>query len=162
VESRASSNAFLADFRKTIGDRVADHYGQLNTLAQRHGMATHPECSGPHAGPLDGLKNYGRSEIMMSEFWSPSRHRSDSPQRFFVKQAASAAHTYGKRLVGAEGFTTIGPHWNDVPWASMKPSFDHEFCSGLNLLFIHSFTCSPKKWDCPAKSTLLAHTSIHK
>jgi hypothetical protein len=29
-------------------------------------MATHPECSGPHAGPLDGLKNYGRSELMMS------------------------------------------------------------------------------------------------
>ncbi len=80
-ESR-SSNGFLADFRKTIGDRVADHYGQLTTLAQRHGMATHPECSGPHAGPLDGLKNYGRSEIMMSEFWSPSRHRPDSTERF--------------------------------------------------------------------------------
>lgn len=151
VESRASSNAFLADFRKTIGDRVADHYGQLTTLAQRHGMATHPECSGPHAGPLDGLKNYGRSEIMMSEFWSPSRHRSDSTERFFVKQAASAAHTYGKRLVGAEGFTTIGPHWNDVPWASMKPSFDHEFCSGLNLLFIHAFTCSPQEMGLPGQ-----------
>jgi hypothetical protein len=151
VESRASSNAFLADFRKTIGDRVADHYGQLSQLAKRHGMATHPECSGPHAGPLDGLKNYGRSEIMMSEFWSPSRHRPDSTERFFVKQAASAAHTYGKRLVGAEGFTTIEPHWNDVPWASMKPSFDHELCSGLNLLFTHTFTCSPKEMGLPGQ-----------
>jgi len=151
VDSREASNAFLADFRKTIGDRVADHYGHLADLARRHGMATHPECSGPHAGPLDGLKNYGRSELMMSEFWSPSPHRPTPPNRFFVKQASSAAHTYGKRLVGAEGFTTIGPHWNDVPWSTMKPSFDHEFCSGLNLLFVHTFTCSPKEMGLPGQ-----------
>ncbi len=151
VDSREDSNAFLADFRKTIGDRVADHYGHLAGLARNHGMATHPECSGPHAGPLDGLKNYGRSELMMSEFWSPSPHRPNPPNRFFVKQASSAAHTYGKRLVGAEGFTTIGPHWNDVPWSAMKPSFDHEFCAGLNLLFNHTFTCSPKEMGIPGQ-----------
>jgi hypothetical protein len=75
VGSRDDSNAFLADFRKTIGDRVADHYGLLAKLAQEHRMGTHPECSGPHAGPLDELKNYGRGELMMSEFWSPSPHR---------------------------------------------------------------------------------------
>lgn len=151
VDSREASNAFLADFRKTIGDRVADHYGHLAKLARSHGMATHLECSGPHAGPLDGMKNYGRSELMMSEFWSPSPHRPTPPNRFFVKQASSAAHTYGKRLVGAEGFTTIGPHWNDAPWSAMKPSFDHEFCAGLNLLFTHTFTCSPKEMGVPGQ-----------
>lgn len=104
VDSREDSNAFLADFRKTIGDRVAGHYGHLAELARKYGMGTHPECSGPHAGPLDGLKNYGRSELMMSEFWSPSPHRPDPSNRFFVKQASSAAHTYGERLVGAEGW----------------------------------------------------------
>ena len=151
VDSREDSNAFLADFRKTIGDLVAVHYGQLAQLAQKYGMGTHPECSGPHAGPLDGLKNYGRSELMMSEFWSPSPHRPNPTDRFFVKQAASAAHTYGKRLVGAEAFTTIGPHWNDVPWSAMKPSFDHEFCAGLNLVFNHTFTCSPKEMGIPGQ-----------
>ncbi len=151
VDSRENSNAFLADFRKTIGDLVADHYGRLAELAKAHGMATHPECSGPHAGPLDGMKNYGRSELMMSEFWSPSPHRPKPDSRFFVKQASSAAHTYGKRLVGAEGFTTIGPHWNDIPWLAMKPSFDHEFCAGLNLLFNHTFTCSPKEMGLPGQ-----------
>lgn len=151
VDSRENSNAFLADFRKTIGDLVANHYGRLAELAKTHGMATHPECSGPHAGPLDGLKNYGRSELMMSEFWSPSPHRPKPDSRFFVKQAASAAHTYGKRLVGAEGFTTIGPQWNDVPWSEMKPSFDHEFCAGLKLVFNHTFTCSPKEMGLPGQ-----------
>jgi len=151
VDSRENSNAFLADFRKTIGDRVAGHYGQLAELAQKYDMGTHPECSGPHAGPLDGLKNYGRSELMMSEFWSPSPHRPNPPNRFFVKQASSAAHPYGKRLVGAEGFTTIGLHWNDVPWSAMKPSFDHEFCAGLNLVFNHTFTCSGKEMGIPGQ-----------
>jgi len=151
VDSREASNAFLADFRKTIGDRVADHYGLLAELAQKHGMGTHPECSGPHAGPLDGLKNYGRSELMMSEFWSPSPHRPTPDRRFFVKQASSAAHTYGKRLVGAEAFTTIGPHWNDRPGSAMKPSFDHEFCAGLNMVFVHTFTCSPREMGLPGQ-----------
>ena len=151
VDSREDSNAFLADFRKTIADLVAHHYEHLAELAQAHGIATHPECSGPHAGPLDGLKNYGRSGLMMSEFWSPSRHRSTPDSRFFVKQASSAAHTYGKRLVGAESFTTIGPHWNDVPWSDMKPAFDHEFCAGLNLVFHHTFTCSPQEMGMPGQ-----------
>ena len=151
VDSREDSNAFLADFRKTIADLVADHYAHLAKLSRKYGIGIHPESAGPHAGPLDGLKNYGRSELMMSEFWSPSPHRPTPDNRFFVKQASSAAHIYGKRLVGAEGFTTIGPHWNDSPSAHMKPSFDHEFCAGLNLLFNHTFTCSPKEMGTPGQ-----------
>jgi hypothetical protein len=68
-----------------------------------------------------------------------------------VKQAASATHIYGKRLVGAEAFTTIGPHWDDVPWASMKPAFDHEVCDGLNLVYNHTFTCSPAEMGLPGQ-----------
>ncbi len=151
IEDREASNAFLADFRKTIADLVADHYGLLSDLSTAHGIGIHPESAGPHAGPMDGLKNYGRSDLMMSEFWSPSPHRPHPPNRFFVKQAASAAHIYGKRLVGAEAFTTIGPHWDDVPWATMKPAFDHEVCDGLNLVFTHTFTCSPDAMGRPGQ-----------
>lgn len=151
IDDRHASDAFLADFRKTIGQLVAEHFTNLTKLAAKHGMVTHPECSGPHASPLDGLKNYGRSELMMSEFWSPSPHRPKPDNRFFVKQASSAAHTYGKRLVGAEGFTTIGPHWNDIPWSQMKPSFDTELCAGLNIMFVHTFTCSPQEMGMPGQ-----------
>src|SRR3546814_14925887 len=58
--------------------------------------------------PVDGLKNYGKSQIMMSEFWAPSPHRPKPVDRFFVKQASSAAHIYDRQLVGAEAFTKIG------------------------------------------------------
>ena len=38
---------------------------------------------------------------------------------------------YGKKIIGAESFTTIGPHWNDELWCNQKPAFDHEICAGL-------------------------------
>lgn len=152
IEDREVSNRFLADFRKTISDLIAEkHYRVFAEQARRYGLGIQPESAGPHLGPFDGLKNYGHSEIMMSEFWAPSPHRPTPERRFFVKQAASAAHIYNRRLVGAEGFTTIGPHWDDTLWASQKPSFDHELCSGLNLLFVHTFTCSPKEMGVPGQ-----------
>ena len=153
INSREESNAFLADFRKTIGDLVAGHYEEFARLAKIHGMGIHPESAGPHAGPIDGLKNYSHSEIVMSEFWAPSPHRPTSKIRFFVKQASSAAHTYGKKLVSAEAFTTMGPHWNDSPWADMKPSLDHELCEGLNLVVHCLFVCSPKEMGIPGQET---------
>ncbi|HYH56722.1 MAG TPA: glycosyl hydrolase, partial [Anseongella sp.] len=152
VGSREISHRFLADFRKTISDCISDnHYRVFAEKAAEFGMGIQPESAGPHAGPFDGLKNYGHSDIMMSEFWSPSDHRPTPALRFFVKQAASAAHIYNKRLVGAEGFTTIGKHWNDVIWADMKPSFDYSVCGGLNLAFLHTFTSSPPEMGIPGQ-----------
>ncbi|WP_266366441.1 glycosyl hydrolase [Tellurirhabdus rosea] len=152
IENREASNRFLADLRKTISDLVAEkHYGTFAARAARYGIGLQPESAGPHAGPFDGLKNYGYSDIMMSEFWSPSPHRPTPERRFFVKQAASAAHIYNKQFVGAESFTTIGPHWNDVIWSDMKSSADHEFCAGLNLVYLHTFTCSPKEMGLPGQ-----------
>jgi hypothetical protein len=152
VESRDASNRFLNDFRRTIGDCVADnHYGTMAALARKHGLGIQPESAGPHTAPLDGLMCYGRSEWPMSEFWVPSPHRPTDETRFFVKQASSAAHIYGKTVVCAEGFTSIGPQWNDILWSSQKPSFDHEACAGLNLVFWHAFTCSPKEMGLPGQ-----------
>lgn len=152
IENRDVSNRFLSDLRKTLSDCISDnHYRVFAQRAKRFGMGIQPESAGPHAGPFDGLKNYSHSEIMMSEFWSPSPHRSKPIDRFFVKQAASAAKIFNKKLVGAESFTTIGPHWNDVIWADMKPSADHEFCAGLNLVYLHTFTCSPPEMGLPGQ-----------
>ena len=87
----------------------------------------------------------------MSEFWAPSPHRLQPPNRFFVKQASSVAHVYGKRIVGAESFTTIGPHWNDLIGSAQKSAFDHEICSGLNRVYFHTFTTSPASMGLPGQ-----------
>ena len=152
IENIDVSNAFLADFRKTIGHLVSqNHYAYFAEKAHFYDMGIQPESAGPHAGPLDGIKNYGFSDIVMSEFWSPSPHRISPQDRFFVKQASSAAHIYGKKIIGAESFTTIGPHWNDELWCNQKPAFDHEICAGLNRVYFHTFTCSPNSQGIPGQ-----------
>jgi hypothetical protein len=152
IESRDVSNGFLADFRKTVGDCVAEnHYGVLAELAAAHGMGIHPESGGPHAGPFDAIKCLGQGAFAMGEFWVPSPHRSKLVERFYVKQTSSTAHIYGQPYAAAEAFTSIGPHWEDVLWSSHKPTFDHEFCAGLTLCFMHTFTCSPESMGVPGQ-----------
>jgi hypothetical protein len=153
VDSRETANRFLADFRKTVGDCIAEnHYRVLARLAAAHRMGIHPEAGGPHAGPIDSLRCLGVGEIPMSEFWAKSwRGRVTDADRFFVKQPASVAHTYGRRLVAAEGFTAIGPQWQATLWDDLKPSFDRAACDGMNRLFWHTVTCAPVETGMPGQ-----------
>jgi hypothetical protein len=153
VDSRLVSNRFLNDFRKTMGDLAVDHhYVPFRTWAHNRGLEIHPESGGPHASPIDAQRCLGQDDVPMSEFWARSwRHRVSDEERFFVKQPASAAHTYGHRIVAAEGFTTIGPHWQEELWENLKPSFDRACCEGLNRLVWHAFVCSPASEGVPGQ-----------
>lgn len=153
VNSREESNRFLEDFRKTIGDLAIDnHYRIFRERAHRHGLLIHPESGGPHGVPIDAQRCLGWNDAPMSEFWAWSwRHRVGEQNRFFLKQPASAAHTYGRNLVLAEGFTTIGPHWQETIWDNLKPSFDKALCEGMNLLVWHAFVCSPFEMGLPGQ-----------
>ena len=153
VESRPVSDRFLNDFRRTIGDLVADnHYGLFVAGAHRHGLQIHPESGGPHAVPIDAQQCLGAADAPMSEFWAWSwRHRIGDTNRFFMKQPASAAHTYGHPLAVGEGFTSIGPHWQERISDNLKPAFDKALCEGLNLLVWHAFVCSPEEMGVPGQ-----------
>ncbi|HTL73193.1 MAG TPA: glycosyl hydrolase [bacterium] len=153
VNSREESNRFLNDFRRTMGDLAIDnHYQLFKDGAHKHGLLIHPESGGPHAVPIDAQQCLGFNDVPMSEFWAWSwSHRIGDANRFFVKQPASAAHTCGHDLVMAEGFTTIGPHWQETIWDNLKPSFDQALCEGLNLLVWHAFVCSPKEQGIPGQ-----------
>lgn len=153
VNSREESNRFLHDFRRTMGDLAIDnHFKLFKEWSHQHGLLIHPESGGPHAVPIDAEQCLGLNDAPMSEFWAWSwRHRIGDENRFFVKQPASAAHTYGRKLVLAEGFTTIGPHWQETIWDNLKPSFDFACTEGLNLLVWHAFVCSPASEGIPGQ-----------
>ncbi|MCX6627250.1 MAG: glycosyl hydrolase, partial [Candidatus Solibacter sp.] len=153
MEDRETSNRFLNDLRRTVADLViAGHYQVFAELAARSGLQIHPESGGPHGAPLDALQTLGVSALPQMEFWARSpTHRVKDEERFFVKQGSSAAHTYGKTLVAAEGFTTIGPHWEESIWNNLKPTFDQALCEGLNRLIWHTFTSSPKEAGLPGQ-----------
>ncbi len=146
VESREVTDRFYYDFRKTVGDCIADnHYGRFRELAHRQGVLFHPESGGAHhVTPLDALKSLGRTDIPMGEFWALGNHElgDAESQRFLVRPAAMAAHTYGSNLVNAEAFTSLGPHWEEDPF-QLKPVADRALCEGANRFFFHTFTHSP-------------------
>jgi hypothetical protein len=152
VDDAETSTRVLNDFRRTLGDLIANgKYATFARYAHERGLGIHPESGGPHAAPVDALQNLGRSDIPMGEFWARARtHRVRDFERFFIKQPASAAHVYGRRLVLAESFTSIGPHWEEDP-QSLKPEFDRVACEGLNLVMLHTFDCSPREMGTPGQ-----------
>src|SRR5271157_995605 len=140
VGSAEVSDRFLHDFRKTLGDCVADNYfGPLTTLAQAAGIIQQSEAGGvcyPKVMSMDALKNLGRCSVPMGEFWQNPTWREKDDQNTNGKQTACAAHLYGKRVAAAEAFASFW-HWVDSP-ATLKPTADRAFCEGFNQLVIYS------------------------
>lgn len=152
IESREASGYFLNDLRRTVADLVAqNHYGAFAEHARHFGLEIHPESGGPHGAPIDALQLLGIDAMPQTEFWAINAHRPTPQDRFFVKEASSAAHIYGKNLVAAEGLTSVGPQWEERIWNDLKPTFDQALCEGLNLLFWHTFTSSPAKYGLPGQ-----------
>ncbi len=139
VDSKEVSDRFGWDYRRTVGDCIADnYYGRLGELSRKYGMGIHPESGGPFFTQwIDALQCLGKSDIPMGEFWSrktePSGrcwYRNQFKRCDTVKQAASAAHVYGKKYVQAEAYTTMGPNWEKDPYM-LKDIGDLALCAGL-------------------------------
>jgi hypothetical protein len=150
VDDRATSDRFLNDLRRTIGDLVTDHYDHFAERAKQYGLGIQSESGGPHGAPIDALETFRSSAVPQTEYWAESKeHRTADNERFFTKEAASAADIYGKKLVAQEGMTTIGPQWSESLATDLKPSFDQALTEGMNRLVWHQFTSSPKSFGLP-------------
>lgn len=143
---------FLTDLRRTIADLiVANHYDLFAKRASEYGLGIQAESGGPHGAPLDALETFRSSAVPQSEFWSQNAHRSRDTERFFTKEAASAANIYGRRFVAQEGETSIGPQWSENLATNLKPSFDMAVTEGMNRLVWHQFTSSPAETGLPGQ-----------
>lgn len=147
------SARFLTDFDRTIQDCIAENfYGHFAELCHQNGMAMGSEAGGPNdIPPMDALKNFGRCDFTAGEFWVNGHYRSADGYnhnrwlRMNLKQTATAAHVYGKRVAMAEAFTQQEPHythWSLGP-AELKPYTNDAFCEGINKIMLHQSTCQP-------------------
>jgi hypothetical protein len=115
-----------------------------------YGLGMESESGGPHGAPLDALETFRSSAAPQTEYWAESKeHRSTDAERFFTKEAASAADIYGKRFAAQEGMTSIGPQWSESLASDLKPSFDRALTEGMNRLIWHEFTSSPAEFGLP-------------
>ncbi len=155
VGSAEISDRFLYDYRKTVADCMADrHYAYFGKKCHELGMEAQHESAGPSRSGtmcMDTLKNLGRADRPMGEFWLGTRHdepggldpklrygesRLEDGQNKVTKMVASAAHIYGRKLAPAESFTAMR-QWQDAP-AMLKQSADRAFCEGINMIVVHT------------------------
>lgn len=141
--SAGEAEGVRRDYYRTIADLIAkNHYAHLEEIAKRNGLKFYSEAAGPNSGQLDPQMDVSHVEIPMGEFWVPSPHRPTPDRRFLMRDTASAGHIYGKRLLGCESFTSVGPHWEDS-FFEMKNTGDQGFADGCNLIVIHNYSQSP-------------------
>ncbi|MDD3037061.1 glycosyl hydrolase [Bacteroides sp.] len=137
VESGEISERFLWDFRKTIGELMADNYfGYFSELCHKHGMKFSVE---PYGGPFNCMQSGAVGDIPMSEFWVGGKVFTE-----MSKLAASIAHLNGTAEVGAEAFTANNNHskWLNQP-ATLKPLGDWAWSEGVNRFIFHTYAHQP-------------------
>lgn len=137
VQSSDVSERFLWDLRRTVCDLFADnYYGYMAELCHRNGLQFSTEGYGN--GSFDNLQINGIPDIPMAEFWIGGGATETT------KMVSSSAHTYGKRVVGAESFTADDQHakWLYDPYA-MKALGDKMFSLGINRYIFHRYAHQP-------------------
>jgi hypothetical protein len=148
VESAESSERFLWDFRKTIGDlTTVNHYDQLTDILAERGMARYTEShESGRAFIGDGMDVKRKAAIPMSATWTPGGFDGGNEvatgYKADVRESASTAHIYGQNLVAAESMTARGAAWAWSP-ETLKPTADMEMANGLNRFVIHTSVHQP-------------------
>jgi hypothetical protein len=134
VESGEVSERFLWDFRRTIGDLIAqNYYAHFAELCHKNGLKFSVE---PYWGPFDNMQVGATGDIVMCEFWSGGYPFFDSP-----KFVSSIAHLNGSSIVGAESFTGIGG-WDKHP-AILKSIGDRAWAEGITRFIFHTYVHQP-------------------
>ncbi|HID23039.1 MAG TPA: glycosyl hydrolase family 43, partial [Planctomycetaceae bacterium] len=138
IGSREQSERFLWDLRQTVGELLLENYaGCMRELAQKHGLRLSIEAY--TTCPVNELEYAGRADEPMGEFWSWSKYR----MAFSCTEMASAAHVYGRPIVGAEAFTATNEEaWQGHP-GNIKKLGDWAFCEGINRFVFHRYALQP-------------------
>ena len=127
---------FGYDVCLTQVDCFADNFfSYLTDMCRERGMDFMTE---PYFGPFDPVRCGGRTARPMGEVWA------SGDCMYTIRWAASAAHTYGRKVVGAETFTGRAQDgaWAMDPYA-LKRVGDLAFCNGLNKMTLHGTGLQP-------------------
>jgi (4-O-methyl)-D-glucuronate---lignin esterase len=144
IDSTYNTDRFLWDFRRTIGQLLAEnHYGEIASDLHSHGMRYYSEALEMHRPSLgDDMEMRSHADVPMGAMWTYTAAGPDPTYFADLRGAASVAHIYGQNLVGAESMTSRGPAWFWSP-NTLKKIADLEFALGVNRFEIHESTHQP-------------------
>ncbi|CAH0994365.1 hypothetical protein EMA8858_00474 [Emticicia aquatica] len=148
VKSLEASEKFLWDFRKTIGEMIAEnHYDLIGEELHKRGMKRYTEShEGGRIYLADGMDVKRNAEIPMSAMWTPGSLAGGNDEEVRseadIREAASVANIYGQNIVAAESMTAIQNAFSWHP-EKLKRTADLEMASGLNRFVIHTSVHQP-------------------
>jgi hypothetical protein len=148
VKSTEASEKFLWDFRKTIGELIAEnHYDAIGEALRSRGMKRYTEShENKRIYLADGMDVKRHADIPMSAMWTPGSLAGGNDEevrsKADIRESASVAHIYGQNLVAAESMTAIGNAFAYTP-ERLKRTADMEMASGLNRFVIHTSVHQP-------------------
>ena len=118
------------DYRQTISDIMSERfYAQFNKWAHDHNLLSRTQA---HGAPADVLRVYGEADIPETE------DLFDRGCYDFLKMAASAAHVYGRPIVGSESFVWSNAAYETTP-EKVKVAADELLTAGVNAIVYHGF-----------------------
>ncbi len=152
-EKEDKGNKVLSDYRETLSDLLLENFtGQWTAWAHSHGAKTRNQAHGSPANLIDvysavdipEIEGFGRSEFGIKGLRKDevSNRKNDSDVSM-LKYASSAAHINGKPLVSSETFTWLTEHFR-TSLSQCKPDLDLMFSCGVNNIYFHGTTYSPK------------------
>ncbi len=157
VGTRAQSDKFLYDFRRTLADLMAsEHYGVVAEVARKHDLKVYGEALEDHRPSLgDDMSMRAHADVPMAALWTYAREQ--GPRASYVadmKGAASVAHLYGQNLVAAESMTSAVQPWAYAP-RDLRRIIDTEFVSGVNRPVVHTSVHQPRDDKFPGLSLMI-------
>ncbi|MCR9065584.1 MAG: glycosyl hydrolase [Cytophagales bacterium] len=148
IKSAEASEKFLWDFRKTIGEMIAEnHYDVIGEELHKRGMKRYTEShENGRIYLADGMDVKQNADIPMSAMWTPGSLAGGSDEEVRsegdIRESASVANIYGKPFVAAESMTSIQNAFSWHP-EKLKRTADLELASGLNRFVIHTSVHQP-------------------
>lgn len=163
VGSPEQSDAFLRDWRKTIGELITANYDLLTKIAvEEYGMlGRYTEAhEGGRVYPVDGMDVKRTAAVPMSAMWVVAPWLGRTPDGGVVRsgyiadcqESASVAHVYGQNVAAAESLTA----WGNVQYSyspqNLKSVADLELACGINRFVIHESAHQPSDTYVPGYS----------
>ena len=149
IRSTEETEQFLFDWRRTLGELMAENYDRLGGIAREAGLKgryTESHENG-HVFVGDGMDLKRTADIPMSAIWMDNAGDGSSiPMAMAdIRESASVAHIFGQNIVAAESFTTSGVGGKNYSYCpeNMKNTADIALSCGLNRFVIHESSHQP-------------------
>lgn len=147
----------VRDYRYTLGRILRENFTDIWTKwAHSHGAQIRNQSHGSPANIIDlyaivdipECESFGRSDLNIPGLHPTGDSRPSDADPAVLKFASSAAHISGKPLVSAETLTWLTEHFH-TSLSIAKPEIDQMLASGVNHIFFHGATYSPKGVEFP-------------